>query len=124
MEELIAENRRKFSDPTRTFLHLDLTNDPLPQSDLVLCRDCLFHFSFRDISRAIANITRSDAKFLLTTTYPALHRNKNVVTGERRRLNLQIAPFSFPVPLMLINEQSSDDNDKHLGLWRVSDLRP
>lgn len=119
VEELIAENRRRFSDPKRTFLNLDLTTDPLPPSDLVLCRDCLFHFSFPDISRAIANITRSDVKLLLTTTFPALRRNRNVVTGEWRRLNLQIAPFLFPEPLMLIDE----GDDKHLGLWRVSDLQ-
>jgi hypothetical protein len=120
VEELIAENRRRFSDSKRTFLSLDLTTDPLPPSDLVLCRDCLFHFSFFDISRAIANIMRSDVKLLLTTTYPTLHRNRNVVTGEWRPLNLQIAPFSFPEPLMLIDEKS---DDKHLGLWRVSDLQ-
>ncbi len=125
VEELIAENTRRYADGSKTFLTLDLTTDPLPQADMIFCRDCLFHFSFDDISRAIANVRRSGAKFILTTTNPHFQRNRDVVTGEWRPLNLQIPPFSFPKPLMLIDEDPSDRGhivDQHMALWRVSDL--
>jgi hypothetical protein len=121
---LVEENRRRFSDDMRMFLTLDLTKDSLPKADMILCRDCLFHLSFKDISRAIANIQASGAHFILTTTNPMLERNIDIVTGEWRRLNLQASPFSFPKPIQLIKEGRGGDHnqDKALGLWRINDL--
>ena len=122
--EIVARNRERFTTDARSFVRLDLTADTLPTVDLILCRDCLFHFSFADIARALSNIKRSGARFLLTTTNTELDRNRDIVTGEWRRLNLQAFPFLLPSPLMLIDEQcpEADARDKHLGLWRVADL--
>jgi hypothetical protein len=122
--EIVDNNLRNYGSPIRSFSKLDLTTDSLPRADLILCRDCLIHFSFRHIHRAVANIKRSEAKYLLTTTHPFLERNRDIVTGEWRRLNLEIAPFFFPKPLMLINEKCSDSygHDKHLGLWRINEI--
>src|SRR5688572_22102610 len=39
--EIIARNQLLAGSPTRTFLHADLTSDPLPTADVILCRDCL-----------------------------------------------------------------------------------
>jgi SAM-dependent methyltransferase len=125
VKELISENNKRYADERRTFMTLDLTADLLPQADMIFCRDCLFHFSFDDISRAIANVRRSGAKFFLTTTNPHLERNQDAVTGEFRPLNLQIRPFLFPKPLILIDEDPTDKEhivDKHMALWPVSDL--
>ena len=36
----------------------DITGDPLPRCDAVLCRDCLVHLSFANIERAVANLGR------------------------------------------------------------------
>ena len=33
----------------------DITCDPLPRCDAILCRDCLVHLSFANIERAVAN---------------------------------------------------------------------
>jgi hypothetical protein len=46
----------------------DLTRDPLPKVDLVLCRDCLVHLSFDDIYESLDNLRRSGSMLLLTTT--------------------------------------------------------
>ena len=122
--EIVARNREIHASNSRSFLQLDLAADDLPPADLILCRDCLVHLSYEYIHAALANIRRSGAKFLLTTTHVRLERNKDIVTGEWRRLNLQAAPFFLPAPLMLIDERSanSSEPDKHLGLWRVSDI--
>jgi hypothetical protein len=124
VEELVAENRSQFGNHSRSFTRLDLTSDTLPKVDLVFCRDCLFHFSYADILRAIKNAKRSGSTYLLTTTNTQLEQNKNIVTGEFRRLNLQIAPISLPTPLLLIDEKCPTVGipDKHMGLWRLSDL--
>jgi hypothetical protein len=122
--EIVAANHRAHGSDSRSFLQLDLAVDDLPPADLILCRDCLVHFSYQHILAALANIRRSRAKFLLTTTHIGVERNKDIVTGEWRGLNLQAAPFFFPKPLLLIDERSTNPaaRDKRLGLWRVADI--
>jgi len=124
LADLIRANKEKFERTNRTFLRLDLTVDDLPEADLVFCRDCLVHLSFADIFRAFANIKRSGATYLLTTTFPSVGENLDILTGEWRRLNLEMDPFNLPAPLRLLNEECTIPlySDKSLGLWRVSDL--
>jgi SAM-dependent methyltransferase len=126
VEEIIVANQLRYASPMRSFVRLDLTTDPLPKVDLVLCRDCLVHLSFRHIQDALLNIKRSHSMLLLATTHPLLEKNHDIVTGEWRRLNLQAPPFSLPKPVILIDEKCQDRAglDKHLGLWRVSDIGP
>lgn len=124
VDEIIAENQEKFCSDKRSFVKLDLTTGPLPQVDLILCRDCLFHFSFEHIFKALDQIKRSGSTYLLTTTNTRLERNRDIVTGEWRRLNLEAPPFSLPKPLMLLDEKCPNpaSPDKQMGLWRISEL--
>jgi hypothetical protein len=59
----------------------------------------------------------------LTTTFPGCASNEDIVTGDWRPLNLQLAPFNLPAPDLLINEQCTEGGnlfaDKSLGLWRL-----
>ena len=121
--ELIARNSREYGGGNRTFIVADLTRDPLPKSDLVLCRDCLVHFPFADIWATLANFKRSGAEYLLTTTFVGRAVNRNIRLGRWRPLNLEAAPFHFPPPLEVIDEQCTHSGgiyrDKRLGLWRM-----
>jgi hypothetical protein len=84
------------------------------------------HFSFYDINKAIENIKRSEIKYLLTTTFPACDQNIDIVTGDWRIVNLEKAPFNFPTPIKMINENCTEGNgtyaDKSLGLWQINQL--
>ena len=121
--ELIKQNRLKYGAPNRQFLMGDLTKDRLPKADLVLCRDCLGHFSFRDAVRAIRNIKQSGSDYLLITTFPTILKNQDIITGAWRPLNLQKPPFNFPEPVQLVNEHYPKSPDKSLGLWKLNDIR-
>jgi hypothetical protein len=106
---------------------MDLVGDRLPAADLILCRDGLVHLSLTEACGAIENCRASGARLLLTTTFPDCAANRDIATGEFRRLNLQIAPFNFPEPVARINELYIDAKgdrraDKSLGLWRIADL--
>jgi SAM-dependent methyltransferase len=122
--EVIARNRE--AHPDRAFTVLDLTTDPLPSADLLLCRDCLVHLSFADITRALANIRRSSITWLLTTTFPAQQGNEDIVTGDWRPINLMRPPFNLPEPEFVLNEQCTENDgrfaDKSLGLWKIQKL--
>lgn len=126
LPELVEANRVRFGSPRRQFLTLDLTAASLPGADLLLCRDCLVHLSFADIAKALGNVRRGQISYLLTTTFPDQASNQDIVTGDWRPLNLQLAPFHFPPPLQLLNEGCTESDgrfgDKSLGLWRVASL--
>jgi hypothetical protein len=123
LPELVAANERQWSTPTRRFQTIDLLRDELPAADLLLCRDCLVHFSLDDIATALRTIRRSGCRWLLTTTFPECATNEDIVTGDWRPVNLERAPFNLPVPLMLLNEHCTEGGDtfadKSLGLWPI-----
>lgn len=124
VEELIAYNKLKYSHKQREFKVMNLLQDSLPEVDLVLCRDCLGHFSNEDVKKAVRNIKNSNSKYLLTTSFPAI-RNRNILTGSFRTINLEGSPFHFPPPILYIQEKgvgSKITAGKYLVLWRVADL--
>jgi hypothetical protein len=127
VRELVVQNQRHASEGI-SFRHMDLLIHDLPKVDLILCRDCLVHFSFDDIFKALRNLCASGSRFLLTTTFPARLENLSIPTGKWRPLNLERAPFSLPPPVMILNEGCTEDGgeyaDKSLGLWKLSDVRP
>jgi hypothetical protein len=124
--EVVCRNKRYESDNIH-FVRADLLVDDLPRVDLVLCRDCLVHFSLADIHLALEKICGSDSTYLLTTTFPRALKNIDIVTGGWRVLNLQIKPYNLPAPLRTISEGCTAENgrylDKSLALWRVEDIR-
>jgi SAM-dependent methyltransferase len=126
VEELIAGNTERHASANRRFLTCDLTRDPLPKADLILSRDCLVHFSFRDIRAALENFRRSGAEYLLTTTFVDRATNDDIRTGGWRVLNLQAPPFHFGEPLALIDERCMHTGgiyrDKRLGLWAMKSI--
>jgi hypothetical protein len=125
VRELVDSNQ-KYSDDKHCFLHLDLLTSCLPKVDLILCRDCLVHFSFADVKLAIANMVRSGSTYLLTTTFTNRTANAVIKIGEWTPRNLCTGPMHFPPPLAILNEGCTEYyphfTDKSLGLWKLCDL--
>lgn len=127
VEEIVLKNQTQYAkDNEIQFIQLNLIDDPLPKSDIIINRDCLVHLSYEDIYYSIKNIKTSGCKYLLTTTFINHHFNEDITTGDWRTLNLQKKPFNFPAPLLVINENCTEQNgiysDKSLGLWLIDDL--
>ena len=122
--ELIERNQAKHARDGVEFRKIDLVNDTLPAVDVILCRDCLVHLSFTDAHAALANVARSGAKWLLTTSFPEVMRNDDIVTGQWRPLNLMLHPFNLPEPARHIVENCTETEfaDKLLGVWPIADL--
>jgi hypothetical protein len=124
--ELISLNRKVHGSDTREFIMLDVTTGPLPDADLLFCRDCLVHLSNGNTGKALDVIRKSGIRYFLTTTFTECDRNEDIVTGDWRIINLEKPPFSLPPPLELIDEKCTEGGgtyaDKSLGLWRVADL--
>ena len=127
VESLVKKNTEENKDSKNLrFEVLDLMRDNLPKSDLIIVRACLVHLSYDDIFKSIENIKKSGSKYLFTTTYPAHKINFDIVTGDWRRLNLLEKPFSFPEPILVINENCTEGNgefaDKSMLLWEISQI--
>lgn len=126
ISDIIDKNIKTYGRKGQDFRKIDLIKDQLPDADILHCRDCLVHLSIDDIHKAIKNIKRSNITYLLTTTFTECIENKDIVTGDWRIINLEEAPFNFPLPLKLINEKCTEGDgtysDKCLGLWKISDI--
>lgn len=124
--EIVAGNRSTYVHPNVGFLVCDLMQDPLPSADALLVRDCFVHFSFAHIRQALTNIAKQDIRLLITTTFPAIETNSDIVTGEWRGINLKAAPFHFPEPIEILEEGCTEcpsARSKSLAVWRIADLR-
>lgn len=129
VEGLISANQRKYGsrgEARISFRKMDLLTDELPRTDLVLCRDCLVHFSFAHITQALVNISRSGARYLLTTNFSDRATQWDIATGDWRPINLLLPPFSFPAPVLSVRESCTEAGgrfaDKSLSLWEIARL--
>jgi hypothetical protein len=117
--EIIETNRTRYGSDHVRFAQFDVIREVPPTADLVLMRDLLIHFSFADARRALQNVRRSGATYLLATTYAEVSENADIVTGRWRPINLTLAPYGFPEPLELIRE--NEGRGKSLCLWRATE---
>jgi hypothetical protein len=126
VQALVLENEATYPHPRRRFVQLDLTSDPLPRADVVLCRDCLVHLSHANVLKSLANLKRSGSAYLLTTTFLDHDEYEDIENGDWRLLNLQRPPFNLPEPLAVIVEGCREGGgayaDKALALWRVREV--
>jgi hypothetical protein len=124
VKALIDDNIGKYETKDVSFLHMDMLTADLPAVDLIFMRDCLIHLSYKDIKKALASVKKSQSLYWMTTTF-VNHRNRNIITGDFRPVNLQAEPFNFPAPLSIASEQFSEDErfaDKSLAVWRIADI--
>ncbi len=127
VEELIESNNRKYQNADIDFNVLDITCDQLPCVDLIICRDGLVHFCYKDIYNALRRIKQSGSKYLLMTSFNNFPANYNINTGEWRPLNLLKKPFRFPTPLYCLSEFIPDKMPipytKQMCLWELNSLQ-
>src|SRR5437868_1624106 len=124
---IIEQNQHLYASGSRRFIQLDLTRDDLPAADVLLCRDCLVHLSYANIRAVLSNVSRSQIRYLLMTSFPKRQDNYDVADGAWRALDFEAPPFSLPRPLLTIVEECEEEDgayaDKSLVAWRVADLR-
>jgi SAM-dependent methyltransferase len=141
--ELIADNQ-KYANSIIKFQEFDITQNEIPEADLLIVRDVIGHLSLEDGKKAIANILNSKCKYLLTTTWYNLndenynHENRNnTVTLDAQwergaaafyPVCLHSEPFNFPKPELYIEEKPKVDGydngvRKGLAFYELDKLR-
>ena len=116
--DLIKNNKKNF--PNLHFYVDDIITSNLLNCDLLIVRDLLFHFSQKNVKKAINNIKKNNIKYLLTSEIEDnTHINKNIRDGTWYPIALQNSPYNFPQPIIKIKE---DAPNKFISLWLVKDL--
>ncbi len=124
--EMIELNRKHYADKSHHFLCLDSVHDPLPEAELVLCRDVIAHLNYDEACDLLRNVKASGSKFLLMSTHLETRENEQKHTGHHSPYNMTIPPFNLSDPLVLIEETSVEPETraqrKAMGLWLLSDI--
>lgn len=116
---LISENDKQYGSPNIIFMHGDIRKISFPTADAMLCRDCLFHFSYTDINIFLHNFMASTIEYIIITSHINNgFLNSDIKTGQWRMIDLMLPPFSFPYPL----ESIQDGDKKQLCLWSKSQI--
>ncbi len=116
----IIESNQQFKSERIAFTHLDITSDPLPSADLMICRDCLFHLPYESIRAFLNNFIQADIKYLLTTTHKNKQKfsNRNIDVGGFRRIDLFAAPYHLhKEPLARIDDWMAPEPEREMCLW-------
>jgi glycosyltransferase involved in cell wall biosynthesis len=127
VEDLIQNNNEKYGSDKIGFIKQDLVHNTVPKADLIICRDCFLHLSYKNIYNILKNFKQSESNLLLVSTYPK-HININVYkfSIEGRAVNMEGYPFKIKNKLDSINEnyhgQNEEYNDKSLLLIKVDSL--
>lgn len=124
---VVAELSERYAkEPGRDYRVADLIVQPPPKADLILCRDCLVHLSFDNIGRVVRGFKTSGSKWLLTTHFTDQKQNSDITDGDWRPLNFCKAPFLWPVPDLVVNEDCTEADgsyrDKSMALWKLAAL--
>ncbi len=120
---VIAENQKKFAGNRRSFRQFNLISDPFPEVDMLFCRDCLFHLSYSDIWSVLENFSRSKIPYFMVTNMPAVEKNRDIISGQHRLLNLCAAPFNFPKPVSELTDYVGQRVPKVMALWTLETVR-
>ena len=94
---LINANSKIYGSKKVTFEQADICINKLPDCDLLIVRDCLFHFSFEDIDNFLANIHSINYRYLITSNYKVRDDfyNTDIITADFRVITLFKHPFNF-----------------------------
>lgn len=125
--EIIGSNRHRFPGGVR-FEVFNAVEEVPRRSDLILCRDFMFHLSNEFALKVICNFKASGSRLLLATSFDRIDVNRNLkVKGAIgwRQVNLNLAPFCLPCPLEVIQENESHAcQGRILGLYDMTEWEP
>ncbi len=126
VQEIIDLNQKKYSNNNVNFIQLDLIKDVIPETDMLFCRDCLFHLSYEDTFSVFNNFVKSKTKYLFTTTYDKKDEweNGDIVTGYFRAIDLTKAPYFLPSETIYsVKDGKPDTHERFMKIWTNDQIR-
>lgn len=106
VEALIQQHRQTY--PTKEFYCKNAIIDPLPDCDLILIRDVIFHLTYDQNKKLFQNLAKTRFRYILITSCRnEINTEVDVTKPWRwRELNLLKSPFNFMPPVTKVLEDS------------------
>jgi hypothetical protein len=117
---LIGSLNARFGNQYLRFFHFDLTNAKFPKADLMICRDCLLHLSYRDTELVLRNYVEAGIPYLLTSTHTnrTEFANRDIPTGGFRLIDLFADPYHFPSEVLFrFEDVQVEQKETEMCLW-------
>ncbi len=116
VEDLINLNSIKFKSYKNVkFYCKDLTeNNEFNNFDFVLLRDFFIHLPLETINKILINLRMSNCKYFAFNNYESVQLNKQISTGQHRKINILHRPFYFDKPdfkILEIKNENFPDKD-------------
>ena len=122
---VVARNKERY--PSIEFNEFNIVEEVLPKTDLIICRDCLFHLPNQFVINALNNFKKSGSTYLLSTEQRWVKTNNELSPDEllnesgNKPINLEIEPFNLGIPLEYHDEKNIDDRGiRSMSLWRIN----
>jgi SAM-dependent methyltransferase len=94
--DMIIANQFNYTKNNVEFDVQDIVLEPYPKSDLILCRDVLFHMPI-DMTLHILNKIKKSCKYLISTCFREVDTNEGI--GDKNwgyyPINLNLSPFDL-----------------------------
>mgnify|MGYP005672858269 FL=1 len=112
VDDLIIKNKITFNSYKNvSFYCEDLAEyNDFDNYDFILMRDFFIHLPLRTINKILKNLKNSNCKFFAFNNYEDVDANKEISTGQHRKINLLKEPFNMCVPFFKIQEINNDRN--------------
>lgn len=120
--EMLLEVRENY--PENTFIHCDITEHEFPKTDLIICRDCMFHLDLETSYKAFLNLKKSGSKYIMCPTFTWSENNKKADDDSKggysaRRYNMNLIPFDLGEFIEYVSEPTQ--KKRTFGMWRLND---
>jgi hypothetical protein len=136
VEDLVNRNREKYSEFSAEFYCKNIIEEPLGlDSEIIICRDLLVHLSLSDCLKVFHNLSKENSSYIALTSFTRTVENTDLLYPSNlsnsvgwRPLNLELSPFNFGEPELLINEKCQERDgervydDKCLVIYRLENI--
>ena len=123
VEDLIFKNELSFKSRSNiNFYCKDLSEyKKFDNYDFILMRDFFIHLPIPIIKKILINLKNSNCKYFAFNSYESIVENKEISTGQHRKINLLKEPFNMVKPfykIQEINNENNPDQDNFIYIYK------
>ena len=123
VEDLMNKNKLTFkSNLNVNFYCKDLTEyNDFNNFDFILMRDFFIHLPIPLIKKILINLKNSNCRYFAFNNYENVDANKEISTGQHRKINLLKEPFNLGIPfykIQEINNEHNPDQDNFIYIYK------
>ena len=114
IDELIENNIKEYGTDKIKFKVFDGLIEKINNTDLIICRDFLFHLSWEHTKIFFDMLLDSGSKYLLTTTFPEIKNNTDLSNNQKnsgwgfRKINVELEPYNLKNSMYEFTEITSN----------------